>query len=114
MDYQVWTKEEYEELYKLTVCGDLSAARRMIDTAVRAGLKPMLTVEVPYELSIKVGVVGQEAPKSKTKKAPAETIKEEVIESEVTEDQAESDQGTGAESDSQVRRGDETDTKGLD
>ena len=67
MDYQVWTKEEFGENYTKVDCGDLSAARREIDKAVRQGREPILTVEVPYELGIKVGEVGSEPKKSKAK-----------------------------------------------
>lgn len=67
MNYQVWTKEEFEEKYTKVECGDLPAAKRHIDEAVRAGREPILTVEVPYELSIKTGEVGSEVKKSTTK-----------------------------------------------
>jgi len=102
MDYLVWTKEEYGELYKLATCGDLPAARREIDKAVRAGLEPTLTVEVPYELSIKVGEPGGvKLPTISVKEKYRKGIKE-VIESETKEDQAEPDQGPGAPGNSQV------------
>ena len=84
MDYQVWIKNEYDEGYTKVDCGDLAAARREIDVAVRAGGEPILTVEVPYELGIKVGEVGSEVKKGKPKP----------------------DKGAGAESKSEVRSGD--------
>ena len=92
MDYQVWTKEEYADTYTKVDCGDMTAARREIDLAVRLGREPLLTVAVPYELNIKIGEVGDEAKKGKAKP----------------------DKVAGSESDRQVRRGDEADTKGLD
>lgn len=91
MDYQVWTKDEYGEVYSKVDCGDLLAARREIDKAVRQGREPILTVEVPYELNIKVSEVG----------------------SEVKKDKAKPDKGTRVESDGAVRRGDAEDTPGL-
>ena len=92
MDYQVWTKEDFGDTYKKVDCGDLGAVKRELDRAVRDGKEPLLTIEVPYELSIKIQEVGSEAKKGKTKP----------------------DKGAGAESDSEVRRGDETVTPGLD
>jgi len=67
MDYQVWIKEEFDERYTKVDCGDLAAAKREIDGAVRAGGEPILTVEVPYELSIKTGEAGSEVKTSKPK-----------------------------------------------
>ena len=67
MNYQVWIKNEYDESYEKVDCGDLPAARREIDKAVRAGREPLLTVEVPYELSIKVSEVGSEVTPRKPK-----------------------------------------------
>ena len=92
MDYQVWTKEEFGDNYTKVDCGDLAAAKREIDIAVRAGRNPVLTVEVPYELSIKTGEAGSEVKKDKTKH----------------------DKGPGDKGDGQVRRGDEADTPELD
>ena len=92
MDYQVWTKEEYGEMYTKVECGDMGAVRREIDKAVRAGQAPILTVEVPYELAIKISEVGSEVKKGKAKP----------------------DKGARVESDSEVRRGDKEDTPGLD
>lgn len=91
MDYQVWFKEDYADNYRKVECGDLAAVKREIDKAVRAGQQPILTVEVPYELGIKVGEVGAEKPKRKTAKKESETKVEEVAEVEVAEDKAEPD-----------------------
>ena len=91
MDYQVWIKDEYTDGYKKVDCGDLAAAKREIDKAVRAGQEPILTQEVPYELNIKVGEVGAEKPKGKKEpKKPAES-KEEVKEVEAAESEAKPD-----------------------
>jgi len=92
MDYQVWTKEEYGDNYTKVDCGDLAAAKREIDKSVRIGREPMLTQEVPYELSIKVLEVG----------------------SEVKKDKAKPNKMAGVEGDSKVRRGDEGDPEKLD
>ena len=92
MDYQVWIKEEYGDTYTKVDCGDLTAAKREIDKAVRTGGKPILTVEVPYELSIKTGEAGSEVKKSKPKH----------------------DKDTGPESESKVRPGDVEPVQELD
>lgn len=88
MNYQVWSKEEYGELWKKVDCEDIAAAKGEIDKAVRAGGEPILTVEVPYELNIKVSEVGSEVKKGKAKP----------------------DKGTRATGDGDIRRGDEGDT----
>ena len=92
MDYQVWTKEEYGDLWKKVDCGDPAAVKRELDKAVRAGLEPLVTVEVPYELSIKLGEVGSETKKSEAKP----------------------DKGARSEGDGPVQRGDKEATPGLD
>lgn len=78
MDYQVWTKEEYGDNYTKVDCGDLPAVKRELDKAVRLGREPILTVEVPYSLAIKIEDVGTEKPAHKVvKKEPENKAKEE-------------------------------------
>ena len=78
MEYQVWTKDEYSDSYTKVDCGDLGAAKREIDKAVRAGQKRILTQEVPYSLSIKIEEAGKEVPRKRETKKVAETETEEV------------------------------------
>ena len=92
MNHQVWIKDEFGEKYTRVDCGDIAAAKREIDKGIRMGMDPILTQEIPYELSIKFVEV-----KVETKK-----------------DKAELDKGARAESNSEVRRGDETAAEGLD
>ena len=92
MDYQVWIKEEFDERYTKVDCGDLPAAKREIDKAVRAGREPILTLAIPYELSIKTGEAGSEVKKSKPKP----------------------DKGPRAEGESEVRPGDAEPVQELD
>ncbi len=68
MEYQVWIKDEFEGWSKVD-CGDKTAALREINQAVRAGKEPLLTVEIPYRLNIKLeeDKIG-EAAKSKAKR----------------------------------------------
>lgn len=98
MDYQVWTKEEYGDNYTKVDCGDLAAAEREIDAAVRRGEEPILTVEVPYELSIKVSEVGEEVPKTKVYQRKGTITVEEGAESEADKGEAGPGEDTGAES----------------
>jgi len=92
MDYQVWIKDEYGDAYTRIDCGDLEAAKREIDKAIRAGREPVLTVGVQYTLDIKVKETVNEADKIKTKP----------------------DKNTGAKSNGAIRRGDKTTAPGLD
>jgi len=84
MDYQVWTKDEFEGWGKVD-CGDKAAAMREIDKAVRAGKDPLLTAAIPYKLSIK--------------------LEEDKI-GEATKVKTRRDKSPGAESEGQVRPGD--------
>ena len=90
MDYQVWVKDEYEDKYTKVDCGDIEAAKRELVNAARKGQEPILTVEVPFELLLKVGEPGTEP-----KKKPAAGTKknqetpEEVTPGETDKDQAE-------------------------
>lgn len=98
MDYQVWIKDEFEDKYTKAECGDLPAAKRMIDEAVRKGGEPILTVEVPYSLAIKVEEPGAVKPKFKREPKKPEESKKEESESEASQSKAEPDQSPGAES----------------
>ena len=91
MDYQVWSKDEFGDTYTKVDCGDLDAARREIDAAVRKGGEPILTIEVPYELNIKVSAVGTEALKLPKPKKEPETKREEAAGSEADQGKPESD-----------------------
>ena len=93
MEYQVWTKEEYEEGWKKVDCGDLPAAKRELEKALLQGKEPLLTAAIPYEFNIKVeeGKIG-EAKASKPKPH----------------------KGTRAESEGEVRSGDTEPVQELD
>ena len=88
MEYQVWKKDEFGDSYTRVDCEDLVAAKQEIDRAVRAGLEPVLTVEVPYSLAIKVEAVGAEKPRYKLDKKGAETEVKEEPKSEATPNKA--------------------------
>jgi len=102
MDYQVWTKDEFGETYTKVKCGDLAAARREVDKAVRAGVEPILTVEVPYSLAIKVEAVGTEKPHHRETAAETEKRLKEESESEANQGEAPAGEGPGAESKGKV------------
>lgn len=84
MQYQVWTKEDYGDVYKRTDCPNLDTVMAAIDKAVRTGGQPLVTVEVPYEVEIKIAEVT----------------------SEITEGKAKPDKSARGASDGEIRRGD--------
>lgn len=92
MDYQVWTKDEYEG-WKKVDCDGLETAQEELMKALLTGKDPLLTVTVPFDFNIK--------------------IKEDKI-GEATKDKAEPDKGAGGKSHGKVRRGDEAVAPGLD
>ena len=106
MNYQVWIKDEYGEAWAKVDCGDLPAAKRELDKAVRSGRQPMLTQELPYELSIKVGEPGAEAPIHKVEKEKTQKTEKEATRSETLKSEAEPDKSPGPESEGEVRPGD--------
>ena len=98
MDYQVWIKDEFGDQYTKVDCGDLAAAKREVDAAVRKGGEPILTVEVPYSLAIKVEAVGTEKPHHKETVAETEKRLKEETKSEADQGKAEPGKSPGAES----------------
>ena len=64
MDYQIWIKNEYDEGFMKQEAGDLEAAKRVILVASKVGREVMLTVEVPFELELKIGEPGDELKKT--------------------------------------------------
>ena len=91
MDYQVWIKDEFGDTYTKVDCGDLAAAKREVDKAYKAGAEPLLTIEVPYSLSIKVEAVGTEKPKHKKTYDPLAPELKEVSQSEAAESETKPD-----------------------
>ena len=91
MDYQVWIKDEFGDTYTKVDCGDLAAAKREIDQAYKGGQEPILTVEVPYSLAIKVEDVGTEKPKRKVATKATETKAEEEPKRETAESKTQPD-----------------------
>jgi len=96
MDYQVWIKDEFGDTFTKVDCGDLVAAKREVDQAVRKGGEPILTVEVPYSLAIKVEAVGIEKPQRKGDKKELETKVEEEPKSEASQSETEPDKSPRA------------------
>ena len=90
MDYTVWVKEEFGDMWMPHVCGDVAAAKRKVLDASKMGKEVRMTVEVPFEVQLKVGEPGAEVkkPKPKEKEKAAETTQEEV-EVETDKDPAE-------------------------
>jgi len=77
MDYQVWTKEEYGELWDRQEVGDLPAAKRAVLEGAKAGKRVTMTVEVPFFLELKVGEPGGE---TKKPKLPAKRLTDRELE----------------------------------
>jgi len=98
MDYQVWIKDEFGDTYTKVDCGDLAAAKREVDKAYKAGAEPLLTIEVPYSLAIKVEPVGTEKPHRKETVAQTEKRLKEEAKSEADQGKTEPGESTGAES----------------
>ncbi len=82
MDYQVWIKDDFEGWTRVD-CGDKEAAMREIDKGVRGGHDPLLTVEIPYKLNIKLeeDKIG-EGRKTRIRQAKPEEPKKEEPKSE--------------------------------
>jgi len=97
MDYQVWTKDEYEDKYTKVDCGDLPAAKREIDAAYKDGKDPILTVEVPYSLAIKIEEPGSGDSKRKVDAKKKETKEKEASGSEASQGKAAADKDPRAE-----------------
>lgn len=102
MYYQVWTKDDFGETYTKVDCGDLPAAKREIDAAYKAGKDPILTVEVPYSLAIKVEEPGSGKSQRKDNDKKPETKEKEASESEASQSKAAADKGSGTEGKGQV------------
>ena len=83
MEYQVWTKDEYEG-WKMVACEDLQAAQTELMKALLNGKDPLLMVTVPYDFNVK--------------------IKEDKI-GEAPKGKAPPDKGTGVEGKGKVRPG---------
>ena len=92
MNYQVWTKDDYQAWVKKD-CPDLAAAQAELLGALKKGKEPLLTVAVPFGVKI--------------------IVEEDKI-GEVTENPPEPDKGAVAPGDGTVRRGDEAAAPGLD
>ena len=71
--YQVWTKDEFEG-WKRKDCEDLAAAQAELFAALKRGAEPLLTVEVPFDVNIKIKEVPTEEKKS-AKERYAEGVK---------------------------------------
>ena len=102
MEYQVWIKDEFGDTYTKVDCGDLAAAKREIDAAYKTGKDPMLTVEVPYSLAIKVEDVGAEKPRRRTTTKQPEEKTEKETKSEADKSETEPGESPGTESQSEV------------
>ena len=60
MNYTVWIQEEFGDTWMPHECGDVGAVKRKVLEAAKSGLTVRVTVEVPFELQLKVGEPGTE------------------------------------------------------
>ena len=93
--YQVWTKAEYEDNWKLTECPDIAA----VEAVIRAnfGTQTVVKVSVPVEFDAKIAVKIFPPPEViKDRQETEKHIKEiqQEAKSEATEDKAKPDKGT--------------------
>ena len=92
MNYTVWIKDEYDDKWAPHECGDVEAVKRVVLQAAKEAKEIRITVEVPFEVGIKVGEPGAEV-KKRTRKEEHEASKttEEVVEDETHPDKPEQD-----------------------
>ena len=98
MNYQVWSKDEFGDTYNRVECEDIDTARRAIDKVVRTGGSPILTVEVPYSLAIKIEAVGSEKPAPRVDPRTKFKPEKEDPKSEADQSEAGSGDGSGVKS----------------
>jgi len=91
--YQVWTKSDSYSGFARKECADLAAAQVEIMAAIKRGEDPLLTVEVPFGVTIEI---------KEGKKVEAATSKTEPGES------------AGAAGEGEVRPGDPDPVPSLD
>ena len=90
MDYTVWIKDEFAEGWVPHDCGDQTAAKRKVLDAAKLGREVRMTVEVPFEVQLKVGEPGAEVRrKGKKPEPPAEETTEEELKNEADQNPAE-------------------------
>jgi hypothetical protein len=102
--YQVWTKAEYEDNWKLTECPDIAAVEDII--RLNFGKEVSIKVSVPVEFDAKIAVkVHAPEDKLSAKEKFAEGVKEPIKEakSEATQSETEPDKGAGGKGHGKVR-----------
>lgn len=86
MEYQIWTKTEFGEQYDLVKAEGEEAVKRELLEALKAGREPILTVEVPFDLQLKIKQPGDQPKKTPARKSKDESEKpEEDVKSEADE-----------------------------
>ena len=90
MDYTVWIKDEYEDKWLPHECGDAGAVKSKVLEAANQALTVRITVEVPFEIQLKIGEPGAEGRKQTgTRSKKVEETPEEVSEDETHQDKPE-------------------------
>ena len=90
MDYQIWSPEDYSDNWRRQDAEGLAAAERVIRSELQLGHEPVLTVEVPFQVQLKVGEPGAEPKETKVpKETAAEKKAREEAELETNKDKTE-------------------------
>ena len=105
--YQVWTKAQYEENWKLTECPDIAAVELIIRDNFSKEVEVKVSLPVEFDARITVKVHAPTGPAGEpTAMAAVEKRLKEVEKSEVAKAKAEPGKGPGAKSEGKVRPGD--------
>ena len=97
--YQVWTKAEYDDNYKLTECPDIAAVEDIIRQTFGSPVTVKVSMPVEFDARIAVKVHAPTGPAGyPTAMAAVENKLKEVVKSEAEKSEAQPDKGTGAKS----------------
>ena len=102
--YQVWTKAEYEDNWKLTECPDIAAVEDIIRANFGKEVAVKVSTPVEFDAKIAVKVHAPTGPAGEpTAMAAVEKRLKEVATSEATQSETEPDKGAGGKGHGKVR-----------
>ena len=97
--YQVWTKEVYEEAWRLTDCPDIAAVERVIRDNFGKEVEVKVTTPVEFDAKITVKINAPEEKLSiKERFAKGVEVPIKEVKGEATESETEPDKGARAKS----------------
>ena len=102
--YQVWTKAEYEDNWKLMECPDIAAVEDIIRAKFGTAVEVKVSTPVEFDARIAIKVHAPED-KLSAKEKFAESVKEpwKEVKSEATQSETEPDKGAGGKGHGKVR-----------